>query len=784
MYKVLSKLDLHSKFQNFSTIQNCGSYSRMGSTSLAASGIVLEPLTRDNYDNWSALVKNYLTGKGLWGIVSYVSEISVKPKSASEIWKRKNAKALHIIQLACGSEILPQIRDLGNAKDAWNRLGALYSSQLKADPDIEQGVVDDSLLHNKPLHRYIESGEWNDAKSIINKDDKAIFSTSSTGRTVLHVAVIAGHQHIVENLVKLGKEKLVKMQDNFDYTALALAADLTGNVKIAECMVQKKGGKDLLTMKTKGDEIPVLLSAARGHKQMTRYLYHRTQIHAFLDKNSHHGVLLLTRCITAEIFDVALSLIHRIPQLPLTHESDGLRPLYALARMPSAFPSGCGFGRLQRLIYNTLRLERVEIKLQNSCGITIRIVPDVAQVEGLHVAQEERQYNTSFAGRFCRVALNFPPVKLLGRLLIFVLLLLQNCILLKFSSGTTQPIQLILPGISEIYEQKKTHHLVLEILNCLCQRISEYKESQLREASAYDAMLQAAKLGIIEFIDAMRKANPDLLWAIDKNKRGIFSHAILNRRKDVFQLINGVNGRKEIIKCRADAFGNTLLHLAGYLGPSSDLDRRSGAALQMQRELQWFKAVEKIVHPKCKEDKNADGKKPRELFSESHEEMVKAGEKWAKDTASSFTLVGTLITTIMFAAAFTVPGGNNQETGVPIFLPDHIFTLFIIADAISLFTSSTSVLLFIGILTSRYAEKDFLQTLPLKLLFGLVALFLSVVAMMVAFCASLAMMLKGYQRVIIAAMSLGCIPVIVLVPSQLRLFLEIFNSTVYATYVK
>lgn len=154
-----------------------------------------------------------------------------------------------------------------------------------------------------------------------------------------------------------------------------------------------------------------------------------------------------------------------------------------------------------------------------------------------------------------------------------------------------ESLELILPGIKELYEQKKTHHLVLKILKCLCERISDYKESQLQEASAYDAMLQAATLGITEYIDAMRKANPDLLWAIDKNKRGIFSHAILNRRKDVFRLINRVNGRKEIIKCRADAFGNNLLHLAAYLGPSSDLDRRSGAALQLQRELQWFKVI-------------------------------------------------------------------------------------------------------------------------------------------------------------------------------------------------
>lgn len=136
-----------------------------------------------------------------------------------------------------------------------------------------------------------------------------------------------------------------------------------------------------------------------------------------------------------------------------------------------------------------------------------------------------------------------------------------------------------------------THRLVLEILNCLYQRIQESKESELREASAYDAMLQAAKHGNIEFIDAMRKANPDLLWAIDKNKRGIFSHAVLNRRKAVFQLIHDatVNGRKEIVRCRVDAFNNSLLHLAGNLGPSSDLHRRSGPALQMQREILWFK---------------------------------------------------------------------------------------------------------------------------------------------------------------------------------------------------
>ncbi|XP_024640501.2 uncharacterized protein [Medicago truncatula] len=712
--------------------------------SISANAIVLEPLTKDNYDNWSCLVRNYLEGHDLWGVVTSVSKMGVGSKEEVEAWNKVNAKVLHIIQLACGSENLTHIRDFDSAKEAWNYFSALYGSELKAESDIEQGVVDDSLLHHRPLHRFIESGNWNDAKLFMKRDEASMFSTSSSGRSILHVAAIAGHEEIVKKLVKEGKDKLVKMKDNRGYTALALVAELTGNTKVAKCMVEKKGGQvvdqDLLSMKTNNGEIPVLLAAAKGHKEMTSYLVPKTRVEEMTDKDFHNAVLLLTRCINAEIFDAALSLLQRFPQLPLTHksESDGVQPLYALARMPSVFPSGNKYGFIRRFIYKILRLRKV----QNLYGIVTNVV------------LPEKQLTTSST----------------GRILIHIHMLFQDLVILKLSA------------IKEIYDQKMMHRLVLEILNCLSQKIQEFKESELREASAYDAILKAAKHGNIEFIVAMKKANPDLLWSIDKNKRGIFSHAILNRRKEVFQLIHdaSVNGRKEIVRCRVDAFDNTLLHLAGNLGPSFDLHRRSGPALQMQREILWFQEVEKIVHPKCKEAKNVEDKKPREIFTESHKELVKAGEKWAKDTAGSFTLVATLITTIMFAAAFTVPGGNNQDSGIPLFLKDKTFNVFIIADAISLFTSSTSILLFIGILTARYAEKDFLKSLPLKLLFALIMLFFSVVSMMVSFCASLAMLLKGHEGVIITAMSFASIPVIVLVPSQLRLFIEIFKSTVLA----
>lgn len=125
------------------------------------------------------------------------------------------------------------------------------------------------------------------------------------------------------------------------------------------------------------------------------------------------------------------------------------------------------------------------------------------------------------------------------------------------------------------------------------------------------------------------------------------------------------------------------------------------------------------------------------VFTREHKELVVEGEKWMKATAESYTITTALITTIVFAAAITVPGGSNQDTGFPVFTNDHAFTIFAVSDAISLFTSVTSLLMFLSILTTRFAEEDFLFRLPTKLIIGLATLFISTTAMLVAFGAAL-----------------------------------------------
>ncbi|KAL4614489.1 hypothetical protein ACB092_07G057700 [Castanea dentata] len=151
-----------------------------------------------------------------------------------------------------------------------------------------------------------------------------------------------------------------------------------------------------------------------------------------------------------------------------------------------------------------------------------------------------------------------------------------------------------------------------------------------------------------------------------------------------------------------------VMHLAGYLAPLNRLNIVSGAALQMQLELLWFKGLEMIAPPSFQKIRNSDNLTSWDLFTKEHENLQRDGEKWMKDTANYCVLVATLITTVVFAAAFTIQGGSNEETGTPILLKSIWFRVIFIFDAIALLSSSTSRLVFLSILTSRFTQMDFL----------------------------------------------------------------------------
>ncbi|XP_068302817.1 ankyrin repeat-containing protein NPR4-like [Pyrus communis] len=334
-------------------------------------------------------------------------------------------------------------------------------------------------------------------------------------------------------------------------------------------------------------------------------------------------------------------------------------------------------------------------------------------------------------------------------------------------------------GIKRIYEMKIVHVNSLAFLKLVCEEINKDLEMlQMSYPTANYAIFDAVRNGNVEFITHICKANPVLLWARNGEGRGIFAFAIECRQEKIYNLLYGISAKERVMQL-GDSKRNTKLHMVGLLSPSAQaqLNRIPGAALQMQRELQWYKEVEDMIPLRYLEWRNDDEfLTPRELFTKSHSGLLKEGEKWMKETATSYTVVGALIITIMFAAIITIPGGN-KDTGFPAFIDEKLFMLFMISDAISLFSSTTATLTFLGILTSRYAEDDFLKSLPTQMIIGLATLFFAIATMMIAFSAALLIIVRGHSWIVIPTILLSSVPITLFAWMQFPLLVRITIST-------
>ncbi|KAK3200510.1 hypothetical protein Dsin_023925 [Dipteronia sinensis] len=224
------------------------------------------------------------------------------------------------------------------------------------------------------------------------------------------------------------------------------------------------------------------------------------------------------------------------------------------------------------------------------------------------------------------------------------------------------------------------HTQTLEILRLMISKVDwTYKEASERLKKP---VLTAARFGIQEFVNEVLQAYPNSGLFCDEKKRNIFVLAVVYRKEKVFSLIHDqVASIRDYNNYIKDEEGSrNILHLAGELAPSRHVP---GAALQMQRELQWFKGIERHFRPFLREQRNNIDQTPGDVFTEKHKKLMEDGEKWMRDTATSCSVVAALIITIVFAAAFTVPGGINSD-GIPNYLNGTYFRIFAISVAISL----------------------------------------------------------------------------------------------------
>ncbi|RZB90724.1 Ankyrin repeat-containing protein isoform B [Glycine soja] len=285
-----------------------------------------------------------------------------------------------------------------------------------------------------------------------------------------------------------------------------------------------------------------------------------------------------------------------------------------------------------------------------------------------------------------------------------------------------------------------TKHVMFQLVNFLWKKILQHKDHSeaMRIISEPSQLLyDAAEVGNFGFLSELISAYPGkIIWEVDNNGQSIIHTAVSYRHASIFNLVHEIGFIKDILISYIVKENNTLLHLAAKLAPPDRLAIVSGAAFQMCLEIIWFEEVKKIMPPSFINLKNSDGLTAQQLFIKEHEGLRGKGEEWMKRTAEFCMLISTVIATAIFAAAINIPGGIDDDTKKPNYLNKASFQVFAIADAAAFIFSATAILIFLSILISRYAVYDFHKSLPLKLIFGLITLFISIACMMVAFGSS------------------------------------------------
>ncbi|KAG8367171.1 hypothetical protein BUALT_Bualt16G0044900 [Buddleja alternifolia] len=145
------------------------------------------------------------------------------------------------------------------------------------------------------------------------------------------------------------------------------------------------------------------------------------------------------------------------------------------------------------------------------------------------------------------------------------------------------------PQMKSIYHMKLKHQDAIRLVECLLKKMESLTEPEAF-AIFFDAMILASGQGIQEVIEMIVNTFPAAIHCHELATNYIIFHiAVKNRCENVYNLVYRMGAQKNNFADLWDNSGNSLLHLCAELAPPHKLNLVSGAALQMQRELQWFK---------------------------------------------------------------------------------------------------------------------------------------------------------------------------------------------------
>ncbi|XP_042496861.1 uncharacterized protein LOC122075768 isoform X3 [Macadamia integrifolia] len=379
-------------------------------------------------------------------------------------------------------------------------------------------------------------------------------------------------------------------------------AAVDGKIEIVKAIVEKDEKLVMIKSKSYSGCIPIMVAAEAGNKDVVNYLYP----------------------ITISQEGLALDLLKKCPHLLLTKDDFKLTAMEVLAMKHSAFQSSLPTKRIIATLGYSFLNSLLDIHLpENACWR----------------ARRDEENSLDASGDSSNDKPMFGPISNYPQLLwLCFRRLLQNA-LIKFGEKLkpNHPIiiiiiiiiiitliayiyTLVVPGCRYIYDEKLKHYGASKLVKEVWRVISQHDDLQSVKDVVVTAMFIATRNGIVEFIEECINNCPQLLMNKgDKYKsQTIFHYAISNRQEKIFGLIHHLGPLKHDLAMMKDASENCMSHLVATEIPIERLNQVPGAALQMQRELLWYKEVGSIMPSAHELFENKDQKTPRVLFTENH----------------------------------------------------------------------------------------------------------------------------------------------------------------------
>ncbi|KAL2341021.1 hypothetical protein Fmac_008961 [Flemingia macrophylla] len=590
--------------------------------------------------------------------------------------------------------------------------------------------------------------------------------------TPLHYAAHCGNPEMYREMLGLvdsdDVKRVLRLQDDMGNTPLHEVA-FTGEVEMTKSILEhdelpgSEQYQPLLEMRNNLGETPVYRAAALGKTNLLCLFLQQLNVDPTIHfHRTGDRMSILHTAVIDQFFGTALWLLRWREALAYEKEDNGLTTLQLLAKMPSTFKSQTQMGPFKNFLYFLLpafqdytyynqNKERATRKEDLESGEHGKNEPSSAGIK--HEDNTRKgQIPKSRKGKK-----EPPPTQKKLSAFHWLWYTMWRIVAKEWKE------------IDKLWRKKEMHNLARELVELLAQKDYSWRNSSIardrtvsmgrsqHEGSkkeknddehkkemihtddnkpTYTPLLMAACNGITEIVELIIHFNPHSIEHVNEDEQNILYMAVRHRQKKVYRILKKLKMVRSLAG-KIDKESNTVLHYTAEFQGGS----QPGYAMQLQEELHWFDRIEKRIPYHYTIHKNKDNKTAKELFMEKHTPLLKDARKWIKETAQSCSAVAVLVATVVFAAAYTVPGGNDNE-GFPRFLHHPIFLAFTVMDVLALVSSFASVIMFLSILTSPCEMWDFRRSLPRKLMTGFAFLFFSMATTMMSFSATILINIK------------------------------------------